>query len=155
MFFAPVHTYLEEGSKEGLPQNGALAEFLLKWGREFLGTPLPLEVQRGMVKFCFINAYRLATSNPEFEYCEGFAASSSGFPVEHAWIADHKGSAYDPTWRQPAAYYFGVAIKKTYLEAVAIRSKMAGALFNWKDDFRLVRGVDKAEECLLPIQART
>lgn len=83
----------------------------LTHGREFTPAPLPAHVERGLPKFCFWNAQRLAgRSRGKLRYVEGFGLRPMlGFPFHHAWCVDADGRVVDPTWDNPeVCEYFGV-----------------------------------------------
>jgi hypothetical protein len=89
---------------------------LLTHGQTFVASPLPDDVPTMTAKWCYLNAYRLAASDPErFDYYEGYGAlvDSGGWPVAHAWCVEGGDRAVDPTWwgiSTPPAAYHGIRI---------------------------------------------
>lgn len=60
-------------------------------------TLLPMQV-----KECFDNAFKVAGSNPELRYTEGFALMDGSIPTHHGWLTGPDGRVEDPTW--PSIY---------------------------------------------------
>jgi hypothetical protein len=104
-----MHAYLDmcqrttlHNSKGKRPEGFAYfspADLLLQHGLWFDQAGSHPHVRRGMVKQCFQNAARVVLRRPvEFRYFEGFAISSVGIPMHHAWLVDNDGRAWDQTW---------------------------------------------------------
>ena len=83
-FIAPVHMH----------------EFVLKFGKIYLGQPLPKKYRLRPIKQCFDNARRLTERSKALQYCEGFVASADlPLIIHHAWAVNKKGEVIDPTLR--------------------------------------------------------
>lgn len=80
-------------------------------------SPLPEGVEPGQRGQCYSSAGNLVLTRPEeFVYCEGWATSSMGLPLQHAWCLDQRGNVVDPTWpHRENAQYLGIPIKTTAL----------------------------------------
>lgn len=80
-------------------------------------SPLPEGVEKGRLGQCYSSAGNLViTRSDEFVYCEGWATSSMGLPLQHAWCLDQRGNVVDPTWpHRENAQYLGIPIKTTAL----------------------------------------
>ena len=103
------------------------------------------EVPAGPAKMCFMNAFHLASANPDYRYCEGLAVPHSvPLPVDHAWVVDKNNKVLDPTWKDGAAAYYGIKFKPQYVNTVALRSKMYGILSYTNP--QIFKGEDKPEE---------
>ena len=68
-------------------------------------------------KACFYNAQKIALSEDDVEYWEGFACSI--IPTDHAWVVVN-GKIIDPTWvRRKDSYppidYYGIRIPKSII----------------------------------------
>lgn len=73
------------------------------------GRALPAGVGRAPARQCYQNAGLLVVQNPTLTYCEGFAVSRVGVPVQHAWCLDAQGQVVDPTWPDTEqAWYRGL-----------------------------------------------
>lgn len=123
--------------------------FILKYGREFKPQPLPKEFKRGPIKMCYNNAANLTLWRPnepeKYIYCEGYAAGI--IPVPHAWVIDFDGNVIDNTWADPEhSQYFGVPFALRFARRNILKT---GALIdNWRDDYKLVRGLVEETEFL-------
>ena len=115
-------------------------DFVFQNGRSFTNHSKKT-IKRGKMKECFMNAYRLAESSG-FIYVEGFAISSIGFPVLHAWCIDSNDNVYDPTWSD-GKEYFGVPFKIEYVLKTMLKRKSYGVIDNFECRFPLISGVDK------------
>lgn len=66
------------------------------------------------LKFCFRNAFEVATSHEDLRYAEGYALLVLGngeqLWVHHAWVVDREGNAIDPTWRSAGLRYMGIVV---------------------------------------------
>ena len=90
----------------------------------------PMEPQQ-----CFRNCWGLMLEDPSLHYCEGFAATSLGLLVEHAWLEADDGTIIDPTWtnfadeKRNVATYLGVRFDRTFTIAFTTRTGWA-SIFN-------------------------
>ena len=91
-------------------------------------SPLPKGLNRGQLGECYLSAGKLALTRPdEFVYCEGWAQSSIGIPLQHAWCLDHRGNVVDPTWpHRQDAQYLGIPIKTTALRDRVLNTQYWG-----------------------------
>ena len=91
-------------------------------------SPLPDEIVRSQAGHCYASAGRLAFARPkEYTYCEGWAQSSAGIPLQHAWCLDRRGNVVDPTWAyHKGAQYLGVPIKVTALSNHLLKKRTWG-----------------------------
>ena len=102
--------------------------FLLKHGREWPWAPLPTRVNFGVAKACFHNALTLAIRRPTtVVYAEGWAMAI--IPIRHAWCVDIKtGRVVEPTLRDPASEYFGVAFDLSFVHRIIWQQGYFGVL---------------------------
>lgn len=117
--------------------------FVLKYGREFTNITHG-QVRMGKKQRCYQNAFDLANCNKKYMYCEGYAISSVGIPLMHAWCIDKDNGVYDPTWDDGVEYY-GVPFRTAYVLAQILRKKTYGVIDDWESGFPLVRGRHKPE----------
>lgn len=91
-------------------------------------SPFPKGLNRGELGECYSSAGKLALTRPdEFIYCEGWAQSSIGIPLQHAWCIDHRGNVVDPTWpHREDAQYLGFPIKTTALRDRVLNTQSWG-----------------------------
>lgn len=129
----------------------AHADLLLKYGKAYHITPKTLEGKRGTESMCYMNAFKLADSNPNLIYVEGYV--HIGFiAIEHAWCVDKKDNAIDPTLKKssPAIMnpkgYFGIPFKHSYLIKTALDTGMYGIISH--TNLPLLKGEIKPEEFL-------
>lgn len=118
-----------------------LQDFVLRHGQA-MGDSTKSRVKRGRMGYCYANASRLAMRNPEYIYCEGYAAVV--FPVMHGWCVNRDGQVVDPTWGEDGVDYFGIPIKRKYLmRALAIQGSY-GLIDQWTLRWPMLR--EKPEE---------
>jgi hypothetical protein len=71
---------------------GQLIALLLKEGRYYSGSKKwspRCGWRKGPAKQCYRNSYMLTCTNPgRYAYCEGYAMTSLGRAIEHAWVED-------------------------------------------------------------------
>jgi hypothetical protein len=102
---------------------------LVLWhGRWFRPAPLPAGRTLGSPKSCFANATRHAARHG-LAYAEGFALTTAGLAVPHAWCAHRDGTVEDPTWDDDRLAYLGIAFARNYLRAQAQRWNAHEVLF--------------------------
>ena len=115
-----------------------MEDFVLQNGRKF--EYVMSNVRKGRMKECFRNAYRLASSNPDLTYVEGFAVSGNlPLPLFHAWCVDKNGVVYDPTWENGKSY-FGVPFGQKFVDKTIVVRKKFGIIDNWEQGWPLVSG---------------
>lgn len=118
---------------------------LLQHGQTFVASPLPPDVSVMKARCCYLNAYTLASENPDrFTYFEGFGSlvGGDGWPTAHAWCVDRDGRVVDPTWwgiSQPPAAYHGIAVPLELAHPHAYEYS-SGTLSSWR-----ARGEDGTE----------
>lgn len=85
----------------------------------------------GTPQQCYKNAAQAAWSDPELTYVEGYVGIH-GVPIAHAWTTDKTGKVRDVTLSKDAAKmvtgYYGVPIKRDFLTATLLKSKVYGIL---------------------------
>ena len=90
-----------------------------------------IDVGMGKPKECFLNAYRVALSEPDLLYTEGYGMWF-GIPMDHAWLTHRAtGQIIDPTWagvddrfgKSELVSYLGVKFSTSFLIE---RSKITG-----------------------------
>lgn len=83
----------------------------------------------GPAKMCYMNAFRLAQTNPTYRYAEGYVVPHTvSLPLDHAWVVDKDNKVIDPTLKDGGAAYYGVKFQPDYVSKVAVRSGMYGIL---------------------------
>lgn len=124
-------------------------EFVLKYGQEFKNyMPKPKWVKKGIIKECFSNCFKEATTHPDrLTYCEGYALGV--IPVHHAWLL-YDDKVIDPTWDgrnivKEHTEYFGIKFNFKYIMKVAIETGYYGVLDNFAQKFPLLRGEHKPD----------
>lgn len=117
-------------------------DFALREGKGYIPGPRPARFRRGLPKHCFRNAAELAAKKG-LVYVEGFAASV--IPVPHAWnVKPGSDKVIDVTWETPGSAYWGVAFDFPYV--LKCLKKSGSVLQNWRDDYKLFRGLVPREE---------
>lgn len=144
------------------------ADLLREHGQWFTRTEKHPWLRGGQMQFCFANAKRAVFAHKEFRYFEGYAISSIGLPMAHAWVVDQHDNAFDVTW--PAAEHtalVGVHVSHKVLRAHWRCCGGASVLEDWYHDhpcykFRYPRWepelvahleVVRMEHCLPNVQA--
>jgi hypothetical protein len=127
--------------------NGIMHFFIHRNGQAYV--PVKHELPMGEVKQCFANSARFIMGNSErdgYRYCEGLAVRRSlGMLMEHAWVVDRLGNAYDLTWRDTEeCEYFGVAFEKKELMSELNRNGVYGLLNVGMYNLRLMQKMDKS-----------
>lgn len=109
------------------PERSRAEYFILENGTFFHPAPLPRGVRRGPAKQCFANAEKLS-SDRNWDYAEGHAATEGEFPFLHAWCIDGD-AAIDPTLQAPNQYaYLGVVIRRPLLGEILNKQRYFGVL---------------------------
>lgn len=98
-----------------LGHSNPLKKLIIEKGVTYAGRALPVDIEKGEAKLCFMNALHLSISNPGWKYVEGFGASGSliemgiHMPMDHAWCIDENGLLVDNTWDKPeTSLYRGI-----------------------------------------------
>ena len=101
---------------------------------------------------CYMNSYRLATSNLELTYVEGYV-DVGPLVIEHAWCIDKTGLVVETTLSLPKPNavvgtfgYFGIPFKQEYVWKTAVKTGEYGILTYTNRD--LITGKDKPEDFL-------
>lgn len=111
---------------------------LLKYGQEYLmDEKITFKGTRQQTKACFMNSYKMATSNSNYIYVEGYV-DIGVLSIEHAWVIDttNNNIVVDPTLPCPTKTdsvvyprgYFGISFNTDYIQKVALRSGVYGIL---------------------------
>jgi hypothetical protein len=117
---------------------------LLAHGQRFDPSPLPDDVAPMKLRRCFLNAYTLATAQPQrFNYFEGVGSTTAtpNVPQAHGWCVDADGRVVDPTWAsldgsEPATY-IGVAVPLTLADGhMGAGSRGLFSAWRERDDYR-------------------
>jgi hypothetical protein len=104
---------------------------VVEHGSPYIGIDRPKGYGQRAMKQCFVNATKLALTG-RGTYVEGFAMSSSGLPVHHAWVTLDGVHAIDATWANAAAHsYYGIQFPRTVLAKWALRRGYFGLLVPW------------------------
>jgi hypothetical protein len=107
----------------------------------------PADVAPGEKKYCYRNAFRLASERPELRYIEGYGVSAGfeGMPERHAWCVDRAGLVFDPTptWADPdlplPLALCGIALPLDFVEPYVDRAELhRGTLAALRDRIFLV-----------------
>jgi hypothetical protein len=114
-------------SKPGWCHNSVQA-LVLGHGRWFWPAPLPVGRTRGSPGRCFANATRHAAGH-DLAYVEGFALTTTGLALQHAWCARRDGTVEDPTWDRGGLAYLGIAFTRHFLQAQDRRGNAHSLLF--------------------------
>lgn len=88
---------------------------------------------KGRLGYCYREAYRLAMSDPNFIYCEGYAISAQlSIPLSHAWCVHRETKeVYDPVWNTKkvrGSAYCGIPLDLRFVNAVIVLSQCYGIL---------------------------
>jgi len=86
---------------------GGVFDYLLQHGRWYVPRRLPKHIPRLAPKQCFWNSVILGVIHGT-TYVEGYAMSTIGLPVHHAWGSDAQGRLYEVTWDMVGTAYCGV-----------------------------------------------
>lgn len=125
-----------------------IANFVLKYGKQYTPAVLPADIQRGEPGKCFdwcaataAKSYRF--QNGRYRYVEGIA-SIPGEPenfTNHAWLTDGI-HAFDPTWMSTdkddvehpvPSYYIGVEMDILDVGEFMVTTEYQGIMYNsWR-----------------------
>ena len=124
---------------------------LLRDGSFFEPRHRPDDVPAGQKRYCFRNAFRLASERPDLAYVEGYGVSSGflSMPSRHAWCIDATGQVFDPTptWADPdrpltVAALCGIAMPLDFVEPYVDREELHRGTFDQLgDDLRALTDV--------------
>ena len=133
------------------PAFSTIADLVLKHGRPYTRQPLPKREWQKEMGACFGNALWAAKTR-RYIYVEGYAIGTlgSGRPQHHAWLTDPDNPivAYDPTWGQGGAAYFGIPFRLEYLLKTQAESGHPGVLDTWELGWPLVSGKHRIEDAI-------
>lgn len=141
-------TYLEFVARTG---NRAIREgfrwpgyeaMVLELGKSYVPARRPKGLRKQKDRECFNNAALLALRDRTLRYVEGWATSSIGIPVLHAWCVTTEGRVVDPTWRSPekATGYYGIEFDIEDVIAAISASGFYGLIgSDWRIGFPLLR----------------
>ena len=116
----------------------SIDEWLLKHGRFWTPQPLPKRYRRGIPKWCFGNAQRLALHSKTLRYVEGYAMSV--IPIHHAWCVDANDRVIDVTWDHIAPAYFGVVFDRDAIRQFRRESRSnLSILHDYERDYPLLK----------------
>jgi hypothetical protein len=142
-YLTDVRTLRERHRRPSTYQYVCVEDFLLKHGTLFTPCGLPAALRPMRMQQCFENAYRVARRTKAFHYVEGVALGL--IPMDHAWVIDQDGNAYDPTWASTAtglaSAYIGVELNLDEVQ-LSRRGGCSSLLTDWKRDFIALQGVD-------------
>lgn len=113
--------------------------------------PTPaLAAKLGPMKQCYHTSGKIALRQRGDErahdlvYCEGYAMTDSGIPLEHAWILDMvQRRVIETTWTKPGLEYCGIAFTAKFLRASLKGRKYVGLISNWEQDYPLLQMTDE------------
>jgi hypothetical protein len=93
----------------------SIERFILNYGQQWPGRPLPANYNKRKPGYCYMNSYRLMISS-ELRYVEGYAQREElSIPVLHAWCLDEDDAVVDTTWARPeTCQYFGVVMPRDW-----------------------------------------
>ncbi len=127
-----VETWVELGKlqKWTVPEYVTLAKYGKAWERAL---PRPKGWRKGRVGFCYANAGRVASSDDDYLYCEGYATSTTlPIPLGHAWLMCRStGDIIDPTWVN-GRDYFGLTFDYHWFRKAVVTRKVWGLFFPWE-----------------------
>lgn len=166
-----VVTYLEGlnkisgvNNREGFEYSGVF-DFLLKEGKMFKNEPLnrdeylAVEEMLDVIRFfrgeprykeCFKNSQAVIMDriNSDFKYCEGYALSSVGLPIHHAFLTIND-KVVDITWRddneefligEKCKEYFGVQFNsKDVISGILMTECYQSHLYGYWNNFMLYK----------------
>jgi hypothetical protein len=93
-------------------------ELVLDCGVAMVATSKPPKLKRGLPKSCYYNAQKIAFGGRGLTYVEGYALSADiSMAISHAWLANDKGEAIDPTWEPPGVAYLGIPFSTDWVKA--------------------------------------
>jgi hypothetical protein len=119
----------------------SLAEYIAKFGKDYLPQACPKKHKAGLPQMCFQNARNLA-SRHHLTYVEGFALPDfANIPIFHAWCVDEKGHVIDNTWSKQGKAYRGVAFALDFVRAQLKNTNCMSVLDNWQNGFPLLRKI--------------
>ncbi|WP_316528362.1 hypothetical protein [Kitasatospora brasiliensis] len=131
-----LHERVLAGALRARAARGTLTVEAVVLAQGRLQTPSPWPVgmpRRGNGGAGFPNAWRIARRSPGLAYTEGYVIEEDGTVSRHAWCADSRGRALDPTWPDGRARgYAGIAMATGWVAAVqwrtCTRTRFSGVL---------------------------
>ena len=132
------------------PLRRTACEFVVEYGWWYTAAPLPDPLIRGKENECFMNAFFLALEQNELVYVEGYAMLDGGRRVNHAWLTDGRGNAFDGTWPEPGVAYAGVPFRTGFVNFNHLKNREVVCLIDdYPHDWPLLRDLgDKPDEWL-------
>jgi hypothetical protein len=131
------------------PAYMGVEDFLLQHGHAL---PAGRFRSYGEMGACYRNAFMATIHHPEWRYAEGYALSSLGVPVEHAWCVDDRGRVVEVTWSDGLAYC-GVQFENEYIQDRIVESGYAApALFDWEGGWPILTDPEVRNEVVLEIK---
>jgi predicted ABC-type ATPase len=120
---------------ETSPGQASTEKMVLDNGVQFRVTPQTFKGKRYTAKLCYMNAAKIAMSNPDRTYVEGFI-TLHGVPIQHAWTVDKKGNVFDTTIKESKDIqgYFGVPFETDYVAKTALKTKVWGIISHTNRD---------------------
>lgn len=131
-FMADGIRQIKEGQASGFHYS-SLYDFVLREGRFYV--PEPHDFEQMEQRRCYDNALTVAALHG-LPYIEGFAFSTVGIPVHHAWNADGD-AALDVTWPVLGSAYIGVEFPP--VDVLEARERGATMIDDWQRDWPLLR----------------
>jgi len=112
---------------KGIGHDSTIVDFLIKYGKNYNQGDKTYLGKRGQQKLCFMNAGRLALSDPDLTYVEGYM-EFLGIPLEHAWVIDKQNNVIDPTLPngKGVTEYYGVPLKTDWFQKFILKNKYWG-----------------------------
>jgi hypothetical protein len=88
---------------------------------------------KGKLGHCYKEAFRLASHDPIFIYCEGYACNEKlNIPLMHAWCVNRETKeVYDPVWNTKKVKgnaYCGLPFNLKFVMDVILHNKIYGVL---------------------------
>src|SRR6266849_9627573 len=113
-----------------------ISDFILREGQFFDPRPLPARIDFWEMRHCYKNAFWTALQEG-FAYVEGYASSSLGLPMLHAWNLDSEGFVVDRTWDPHGRVYFGVVFPLEFVPRK--RGKQYPVIDDWEHGYPILR----------------
>ena len=112
-------------------------DIVLKFGKEFIPSPLKEPYKKDIPKQCFFNSYKLASLFKNLIYIEGFGLINElPFPIHHAWCVDIRDPLKVIDVTSEFKSYIGIPFKRSVLR---MKWKTGSLLDDWMDGWRLLR----------------
>jgi hypothetical protein len=136
---------LQSSSRSGSLKYTSSEHMIYKLGQNFKPSVKPSKVKQGKIKSCFENATKLAISNSDYTYVEGYAFAdiNLNLPIAHAWVVDSFGKVIDNTWEKPGRAYSGIPISTSFLTKALSDTGVYGILSGANRNAYLAEGLPK------------